>query len=155
MDTLKLEIMDINKYDVPVMVEERKPRSGRSGNKVFKSHLVLTWRYVDSKWWEILAKAGLQKTYELHVKLNEKKKKATLIDVTKTISWSAGPTKANISWAGFRGIIFALEIGKQWGIKENFTLGKIHDYRFNPSEIKTPVMNTILRRGWDVEFGLI
>jgi hypothetical protein len=46
------------------------------------------------------------------------------------------------------------EVGKQWGIKENFALGKVYDYKFVPTEIKLPVLNTILRSGWDVSYGL-
>lgn len=43
---LRAQIQILNQFDAPVMVEERK------GN------LVATWRYVDAKWWELLAKAG-------------------------------------------------------------------------------------------------
>jgi hypothetical protein len=143
LDKLREEILSINDFDAPVTAKEEKPNRIR-----------LTWKYVDAKWWEILKKAGLHKTYELIIILDESTHTARLIDVTKAISWGAGPTEASASWVGTRGIIFALEIGKAWGIKENFSLGKIYDYRFNPSEIKNPVMNTILRRGWNVQFAI-
>ena len=32
--------------------------------------------------------------------------------------------------------------------------GKICDYRFVPSEIKLPILNSILRSGWDVRYGM-
>jgi hypothetical protein len=135
-------LMDVNEFDAPVMLQERKGK------------LVATWKYVDARWWELLAKAGLTKLYELHIKLDEDEHRATLIDVTKSVAWRAGPTEVRLRGGFFRGVMWAYEIGKQWGIKENFQLGKIYDYKFVPQEIKYPIMNSILRSGWDVRFGL-
>jgi len=101
-----------------------------------------------------LARAGLKKIYELHIKFNDAKKEATLIDVHKSVSWRAGPSEVQVYGGFSRGTSFAYEIGKQWGIKENFELGSIYDYQFSPQEIKNPVMNSILRNGWAVRFGM-
>jgi hypothetical protein len=139
---LRASIKSINRLDAPVMVKER-------GKK-----LVLTWKYVDAQWWELLAKSGLRQVYELHVKLDAPKKEATLIDVMKSVSWRAGPTQVRVRGGFFRGVNFSFEIGKQWGIKENFQFGQIYDYKFIPQEIKNPVMNTILRSGWSVRFAM-
>jgi hypothetical protein len=139
---LRAQVQAINELNVPVMVQER----GRT--------LAVTWKYVDARWWELFARAGLTKIYELHVKFDEARRRVTLIDVTKSVSWRAGPTKVQIAWIGFRGISFEVEIGQQWGIVENFQLGQVYEYRFSPQEIKTPVMNSILRSGWDVRFGI-
>ncbi len=139
---LRSVIKGINEFDAPVMVQEKGDQ------------LVVTWKYVDAKWWEILAKAGLEKLYELHIKFDDRKKEVTLIDVTKSVSWRAGPTEVRVSGGFFRGVIFAYEIGKAWGIKENFLPGKIYDYKFVPQEIKNPVLNTIVRHGWGARFGI-
>ena len=139
---LRKELLALNDFDVPVIIEERK-------NK-----LVATWKYVDAKWWEIFAKAGLTKIYELHMKFYDSRKEVVLIDVLKNVSWDVGTGKANLTGEFFRGVDFEVSIGKQWGIKENFTLGKIYDYKFNPSEIKNPVLNTLLRNGWKVSMGM-
>src|SRR5271157_693794 len=72
---LKKTILSTNDSDIPVTVTEKKGR------------LIVTWKYVDAKWWETMAKAGLTKAYQLHIKFNENKKEATLIDVEKNISW--------------------------------------------------------------------
>ncbi len=141
-EELKSEILAINNYDAPVMVEEKK-------NK-----LIVTWNYLDAKWWELLAKRGKQQTYELHIKFDKKRDYVKLIDVTRSVEWRAGPDSVKFGWSGFRGVQMRYEIGKAWGIKENFELGKIYDYRFVTSEIKNPVMNTILRNGWDVRFAM-
>ncbi len=139
---LKEELLALNEFDAPIVMELRKEK------------LVTTWRYADAKWWEILSKAGLDKVYELHVKFDESRHEALLVDVMKNVSWDAGPCKANLSGGFFRGINFEVSIGKQWGIRENFEVGKILDYRFSPEEIKNPVLNTLLRHGWDVRMGM-
>jgi hypothetical protein len=139
---LRAQIQAINQFDAPVMIEERKDK------------LVATWKYVDAHWWELLAKAGLTKVYELHIKFDKTQRLVTLIDVTKSVAWRAGPTSVRLRGGFFRGIMLAYEIGKQWGIKENFELGKVYDYKFVPQEIKMPIMNSILRSGWDVRFGI-
>jgi hypothetical protein len=116
--------------------------------------LVLTWKYVDARWWQVLSKAGLTRLYELHVKLDEKRHVATLIDVTRSVQWRAGPSQVYIGGRFGRGILAGYEIGEQWGIAENWELSVVFDYKFVPAEIKTPVMNTLLRSGWDVRFGI-
>jgi uncharacterized membrane protein YhaH (DUF805 family) len=139
---LRARIQALNQFDAPVMVEERKDR------------LVATWKYVDAQWWELLAKAGLTKIYELHMKFDVPSHTVTLIDITKSVSWRAGPREVRLRGGFFRGVILAYEIGKAWGIQRNFQPGKIYDYRFVPQEIKNPILNTILRAGWDVRFGI-
>jgi len=139
---LRALIAQVNDLDVPVTVAER-------GRK-----LVLTWRYVDAKWWDVLSTSGLRSVYELHVKLDERRKVATLVDVEKSVRWSVGPGHVRV-WGGyFRGLMLEYSVGAQWGIKENFEVGRVYAYSFDPSEIKNPIMNSILRSGWDVRFGL-
>jgi hypothetical protein len=142
-------ILSVNStVEAPVMVEERQRRL--TGRRV----LVVTWRYVDAQWWEALARAGLTQVYELHVRLDKKRHRATLIDVHKSVSWRGGPSEVRLRGGFLRGVIFDYEIGARWGIQENWELGTVYDYQFVPSEIKLPVMNSILRSGWDVRFGM-
>jgi hypothetical protein len=139
---LRAHIHEINGFDVPMVVQERKRK------------LVATWKIVDARWWELLAKAGLTKIYELHIKFDEARHLVTLIDVSRSVSWRAGPTEVQVGWAGFRGLMSGYEIGEQWGIGEDLELEEIYDYTFSPKEIKTPIMNSILKSGWDVRFGI-
>ncbi|OIP80761.1 hypothetical protein COT83_05700 [Candidatus Peregrinibacteria bacterium CG10_big_fil_rev_8_21_14_0_10_44_7] len=141
-EELRSKLLNINNLDVPVMAEEKK------------SKIIITWKYLDAKWWEILRKSGITSVYQLVIKLDEKKHRAKLIDINKTVSWGVGPTGVKLRGGYFRGVMFQIEVGKSWGITENFGLGKIYDYKFSPSEIKNPVMNEILKSGWDVVFAI-
>jgi hypothetical protein len=140
---LRRDILSVNHLrNVPIMAEERL------------YDLVLTWKYADARWWEPLSKAGLTRLYELHVKLDEKKHLVTLIDITRAVQWRAGPAQVHIGGSFGRGILAGYESGKERGIRENWMPGMVYDFKFLPDEIKTPVMNTILRSGWDVRFGI-
>ena len=142
LEELRAQIQAINEFDAPVMVEDRKGK------------LVATWKYVDARWLELFAKAGLSKSYELQLKFDEKRHVVTMVDRTKEASWRAGVGGASFSGGSSQGVVMAFEVGKQWGIKENFAPGKIYDYTFVPSEIKLPILNSILRSGWDVQYGM-
>ena len=142
LDTLRAQIQGINDFDAPVMIEERKDK------------LVATWKYVDASWLELFAKAGLTKSYELQMKFDEARHTVTMVDRTKQASWRAGMSGGSGSASASQGVVMAYEVGKQWGIKRSFELGKIYDYKFVPSEIKLPILNSILRSGWDVRYGM-
>jgi len=142
MEELRKSILAINLASAPVMVMEK----GRE--------IIVTWNYLDAKWWEILAKAGFEKVYELHVKFNDAEKEVILIDVLKNVKWRLGPGHTKVSGGYFRGICAGFERGQRWGIKEDFRLGKIYDFKFSPSEIRNPVANTILNSGWSIRLGM-
>ncbi len=139
---LQRRLEELNTFDAPVMV--RPKRRG----------YLFTWRYVDAKWWEAFQKAGLTEMYELHVKLNGMRHEAILTESTRSVNWGAGIDGVRLGWSGFRGVVSEWERGEAWGIQENFAPGKIYDYTFTPSLVKNPVINTILRSGWDVRFSI-
>jgi hypothetical protein len=140
--SLRERLLGINDVDGPVMVEARDRR------------LVVTWKYVDATWWDVFARSGLKKVYELHLTFDPERHEVRLIDISRSVRWRAGPESVRLSGGFFRGVNFTYEVGKQWGIRENFTLGRAYDYSFDSSEIRNPVMNDILRSGWDVRFAL-
>ena len=142
LEVLRAQIEAINEFDAPVMIEERKGK------------LVVTWKYVDARWLELFAKAGLTKSYELQIKFDEARHSVTMVDRTKEASWRAGLGGDSASASTSQGVVMAYEVGKQWGIKRNFEVGKIYDYKFVPAEIKLPILNSILRSGWDVRYGM-
>ncbi len=143
LETIKEEIFLMNRKDLPFTVTEKSP-----------THFVVSWNYVDAKWWEVFRKAGMSGAYRLHIKLDPEKHEARLIDIKTNINWNAGPTGFHYRFSFFRGILMQVSIGKAWGIRENFELGKIYDFQFNNMEIKNPVFNTLLRAGWNVRFAL-
>lgn len=140
---LRSEILAINTFgDLPITVREDGKR------------IIVSWKYLDAKWWEVLQKKGVRESYELVIKLDAKRHRATLIDITRSLTWGIGPSTVRFGSSFFRGIRLEYKRGKAWGIRENFSIGKIYDFTFRSEDIHDPVMNTILRSGWNVRFGL-
>lgn len=140
---LRKQIMEVNFHDLPIVAKEK-------GEKIS-----VTWKYLDAKWWEVLSKQGAQRSFELVIHLDEKNHLATLVDISRSIRWGAGPSSVRFGFSFFRGVSLSRSQGAAWGIKESFTLGKIYQFRFSSDEIHDPVMNTILQAGWNVRFGLL
>jgi hypothetical protein len=126
----------------PIMVSEKG------------KEIVFSWKYVDTKWYEIMRKVGRSSTYRLLVKLDPVRHRATLIDLETSTDWSVGPEHFRFHVSFFRGIDVAYTREIVYGLSEALRPGKVVNYRFVPSEIKDPVMNTIRQAGWDVRFGL-
>lgn len=133
----------VNDQKTAIIVQEKKP-----------NHLIITWNYVDAKWWGILSKQGKRSIYQLHVKLNKKQHRATLIDVIKNVKWGINPEGVKLSGGYFRGIVIETQFGKAWGITEAWKFGKAYDYSFRNTEIKYPVLHTLQQNGWDVRMGM-
>lgn len=142
LEEVKAMILRIDHPDIPVQVTEKK------------GALFITWKYLDAKWYEMMSKQGITESYTLRVVFNEKKHLATLTDVKTSISWGKGLDFFRFGFFGFRGVSLDVEIGKAWGITERFRPGVIYDYRFKTSEIRNPVLNSLLEAGWDVRYGI-
>lgn len=139
---VRQRLLTIATQDVPVTIEKR-------GDK-----LVATWRYADARWWNVLSRSGMTKLYELHIRLNDARKTATLIDVHKSVSWRAGPEQVQLR-AGFsRGVDLRYERVIGYGWDDAFQFGRVVDYRFKNNDIKNPVLNLLVESGWRVKFGL-
>lgn len=141
-DELRKEILTINYHDLPVTVKEKRKA------------LVVTWKYLDAKWWEIMSKQGVKQAFSVTLRFDDRHKRVTMLDTASSVTWGVGVGDAHVGFTLFRGIYLQYEIGKAWGVRENFTVGKIYNYTFDSREIHNPLMNTILRSGWDVRFGL-
>ena len=140
---LQATLLTINNHDNPFTVLQHGPHK-----------LVLTLRYADAAWWQIFARAGLSRVYELHMKFIPARQLVRVIDIQKNVDWRAGPQQVKLSASFSRGILFSQERAVQWGITDFGRLGEQYKYRFSSEEIKGPVMKTILEHGWTVQFAV-
>ena len=139
---VRQELLWVNAADIPVVVEEE-------GNCI-----EISWKYLDATWWGVMEKQGVRESFKVIVRLDPERHTATLIDVFGSLSWRAGAQGASVRWSWFRGVYLGYSLGKMWGLRENFSPGKIYDYKFSSENLHNPVMNTLLRAGWDVRLGI-
>ncbi len=118
--------------------------------------LVAEWKIVDAKWYEIFAKAGLEKSFKIKMRLDEQAKEVRNIDEEFTVEWRAGVPKLSLMVSGFRGQKSEISFGTAYAFTEQFKPGQVYNYRFNSSELKDPLRDAVLASGWtwkSVAFG--
>lgn len=141
LDKLKKILLEINDFDAPVSVRNQK------------KNIIFTWRHQEQSWCELLEKAKLKKLYELWINFDNSTKTVTMSDKYRSVDWSLSPIKLETGWFSYSKPYFRIVTGNAWGV-ENYADSDPNDYSFSPNEIKSPVLNTIIKNGWNVRFSL-
>ncbi len=118
--------------------------------------LVAEWRIVDAAWYEIFAKAGLEKVFRIHLKIDESSRQVRAKDYEYTLSWSAGLPRLELSKSSSRGQMQSVQFGSGYAFTEELRPGEVYNYRFSTGELKTPIQGAVTGCGWTykgVTFG--
>lgn len=111
--------------------------------------LVAEWRVVDARWYEVFAKAGLEKVHQVLMKFDAEKGEVRAVDRDWTIEWSAGVPTLSLAAEAFRGQKVEVSFGTAYAFREeDLTYGKVYEYRFNSQELKGPLREVALAAGW-------
>lgn len=114
--------------------------------------LFLEWKIVDAKWVEVLGTAWEKKNYYAWILLDEATKTAKVNELIteKSLTWAGPRVSGEASF--FRGVqLFRKERGYRWGIKPDFSVGEIYNYKFNPLETKDVLRQICNDNGWAFE----
>lgn len=130
----------INELDCPVRVKKQRKK------------MIVTWRYQDQSWSELLEKKGIKRMYELWLRFDNSTKTVSMSDRYRSVDWTFSPFKVKTGWFTIRKPYFKIATGLNWGI-ENYVDSSPDDYSFAPNEIKSPILNTILKNGWNARFS--
>lgn len=142
LDLLQSLLLEVNNLDAPVRIKKQRRR------------FTATWRLDDQKWCERLEKKAMKKVYELWLVFDSSTKTVTMSDKYRSANWDLSPIAVKTGWLVLSKPFFKVATGNEWGV-ENYRDTKPEDYDFSPDEIKSPVMNTILKNGWNVRFSLL
>lgn len=119
-----------------------------------KADLIVEWKFADAKWWGILAKQGIRKSYRLRLYFDEAGHRASALDEFGEVEWSAGLTTAptvHFRKTFFRGVVLGRrERGVAYGFKTPLggSFGKMLDYEFNVGWLKDRVTGVVTGSGW-------
>jgi len=141
LDKLQKILLEINKFDAPVSVQSQR------------KNIIFTWRHQDQSWCQLLEDAKLKKLYELWIYFDNRTKTVTMTDKYRSADWTLSPIKLETGWFAYSKPYFRIATGNAWGV-ENYADSSPQDYSFSPNEIKSPVLNTIIKNGWNVRFSL-
>jgi hypothetical protein len=118
--------------------------------------LIAEWKIVDAQWYEIFAKAGLEKTFRIFMKFDEEAKEVRTKDHEYELSWEAGVPTMRLSVSKSMGQKQSVQFGTAYAFTEEFRPGQVYKYRFNTGELKKPIQEVVTECGWTykgVSFG--
>jgi hypothetical protein len=138
-DAVRAAILAVNRPTAPFQV-----RPGNPG----EAELVAEWRIVDAGWYEIFAKAHLEKAFKVLMRLDEAAHEVRGVDQEWSVAWRAGAPEMTLAASAFRGQQTSVEFGQAYGFTEKLSIGEIYNYRFSTSELKAPLQKAIAANGW-------
>lgn len=118
--------------------------------------LIAEWRIVDARWYEVFAKAGLEKTFRIFLKLDPENNQVRASDREYCLEWRAGVPSLSLAASGFKGQKQSVEFGAAYAFTEELRPGEVYKYRFNTGELKKPIQEAVTSAGWSykgVAFG--
>lgn len=118
--------------------------------------LVAEWKIVDASWYEIFAKAHLEKAFKVLMRLDAEKHEVRAVDQEWSVAWRAGVPTLSLSAEAFRGTKSSVQFGTGYAFTEELRPGQVYRYRFSTGELKTPLQEAVLASGWTwrpVSFG--
>ena len=136
-------LMAINNFEVPFSIVK-----GESPNE-----LIADWRYADAKWIDLARAHGMRKTFRMKLTLDEAARTVRATDYTAEFDWSAGRNSASIEWKAATGIVFFQKeqqtvFGLQPDGQGHLKPVASYTYKFDVSEMKSPIVTTITQAGW-------
>jgi hypothetical protein len=118
--------------------------------------LIAEWKIVDASWYEIFAKAHLEKVFRIFMKLDADKHELRAQDHEYSIQWSAGVPNLTLAVSSFKGQMTSVEFGTAYAFTETLAPGQVYNYRFNTNELKKPLQEAAAACGWSykgISFG--
>ena len=120
--------------------------------KAADTDLYIEWNIIDSKWIEILGESWKKKFYKAWVLLDESKNTIRYNELILEKELSLGPTRAYGEVSYFRGVqLWRKERAVMFGIRKDYTIGEIYNYKFAPSDIKDVIRQIANENGWAFE----
>jgi hypothetical protein len=142
MKKLRASLLAVNDMNVPVRVKKKGRR------------LLAEWRYDDPEWCERMAAEKVSRLYELCLRFNENTNTVTLSDHSRRVNFALCPIRIKTGFFSLPRLFFNIKIKKGSQLEPYSNLLPV-DYRFKAAEIKSPMVNTILGQGWNVQFSLL
>jgi len=146
---LKAALLAINRDTAPFVVRDGTPEG---------VDLVAEWRIVDAQWYEIFARAGLERVFRVLMKFDQARGEVRTVDEAWDVEWRAGVPTLSLAARTFTGQQWERSFGTAYAFRENGRYGEVYDYRFDTDELKDPLKQAVRRAGWGwrpVSFGAL
>jgi hypothetical protein len=139
-DELERRLLGLNHEQVPFTVERGAT-----------SDVEAAWKIVEASWYEIFAKSGIKKSHRIYLKLDDGKREVRALEESLEVEWRAGVPSLSVSVEKMQGrTLGSKSFGKGYAFTgvNPLTFGEAYSYRFDVSEMKGPIVETITSAGW-------
>lgn len=140
---LHQKLLELNSEELPFSLT-----SGPGGDE---GDVVAEWKIVDASWYEIFAKANLEKSHTIRLGLSQKDNEVRVLDESREVEWRAGVPTLSGSIEVFRGRTLVdkeYETVFAWKGPNPLDYGQVYEYSFDVSEMKEPIAEVITSNGW-------
>ena len=140
---LKQKLLGLNDDRIPFSIE--------SGSGDEEADVVAEWKIVDAEWYEIFAKASLEKSHTLLLGLSDEDKEVRVLEVSRDVEWRAGVPTLSASIETFKGrTVVSKEYEAVWAWKSVNPLDydQVYEYSFDVSDMKDPISEVVTKNGW-------
>ncbi len=138
-DTVRERILAVNRPTAPFQIVD-----GQEEGVDF----IAEWKIVDARWYEIFAKAGLEKVFRIHLELDEAAHEVRAKDHEYSLAWSAGVPRLEASMSRTSGQVKSFQFGTAYAFTEELRPGQVYNYRFSTGELKEPIQEAVTGCGW-------
>ena len=137
---LRTRLLAVNRDTAPFVVRDGAPEG---------VDLVAEWKIVDARWYEIFAKAGLERAFKVLMKFDAAAGEVRAVDQEWQVEWRAGVPDLSLAASAFRGQKVEMSFGTAYAFREeDLSYGKVYEYRFNTRELKAPLIEAAQQAGW-------
>ena len=138
---LRSRLLQVNEFGLPWRLEEPRPGFFRA-----------EWVYLDARWLQAQGAGRISSRSRLTLRLDESRRRVSVIESVRTVSYGAGFAGLFASLSLWRGItFFAYETGVGTGLgfrDGKWQLAELYRYRFSSNEMQNPLVEAIVDGGW-------
>ena len=131
--------------------DDRIPFTIQAGAGGDEGDVVAEWKIVDASWYEIFAKANLEKSHTIRLGLSDKDKEVRVLEESREVEWRAGVPSLSASIQVFKGRTMgekSFGTAYAWKSVNPLDYGQVYEYKFDVSEMKDPIAEVATKNGW-------
>jgi hypothetical protein len=132
-------LLGLNRPDVPYVV-----RDGHEEG----ADLVAEWRILDPAWQTFFVRTQVSRVFQVRVRLVPDKREVRSLDQEYEVTWVGGTPRLAVAAEAQRGQVQT--VSKRWtlGSSEDGGVEAAETFRFDSSDLKNPLRDTVLGAGW-------
>jgi len=140
-EAVRQAILSVNRPTAPFVVRACTPGDPEQAD------LVCEWRMREPGWYIVFGKAELQRSFQVFMRLDPRRRRVRSIDRSQSVTWSAGIPSIGCQsrWSRGREYEFRLDFQPFY---ETTPQGERIAWRFSSRDLERPLWEAVAKAGW-------